>query len=46
MKLAEHRYGKEDLLALFDTTVQEDVQPPQGEEWLKSFNLWVTKVLK
>ena len=39
-KLAEFRYGREELLALFDSSNQRERDPP--EEWVRNLGLWVT----
>ena len=43
MKLAEFRYGKEEMLALFHETELEEKDPPEEYGFLKQFNLWVQK---
>jgi hypothetical protein len=43
MKLAEFRYGKEEMLALFDEARPEEKDPPDEYSFLKQFNLWITK---
>ena len=43
MKLAEFRYGKEELLALFDEARLEEKDPPEEYAFLKQFSLWLNK---
>ena len=43
MKLAEFRYGREEMLALFDEVRHEEKDPPDEYAFLKQMTLWLTK---
>ena len=43
MKLAEFRYGREEMLALFDEVRHEEKDPPDEYDFLKQMTLWLAK---
>ena len=43
MKLAEFRYGREEMLALYDEVRHEEKDPPDEYAFLKQMTLWLTK---
>ena len=43
MKLAEFRYGREEMLALYDEVRHEEKDPPDEYAFLKQMTLWLSK---
>ena len=43
MKLAEFRYGREEMLALYDEVRHDEKDPPDEYAFLKQMTLWLAK---